>query len=345
MKALSLLMFSINVVAGVTGGVWVFMHKTAPVVQMAQPFFLYLLVLGCIVSSATIIPMGAENSDLKDLSAANTGCAIFPWLYSVGFCITFGTLFSKIWRVHKIFSAASKMQRAKVSIGDTLRMIMALLLIDVVILTIWTTSDPLKWTRTTLTSDVSGYPLSSAGQCESPSSGKYLAALGTLHALVMVYASYLCYQTRNIPTEFAGGKYVALAMASNLQVFLLGVPVMVIVGNDPSTSFFVRSAIIFLNDFAVLAFILGNIVFSFYTQGNKVSADASATSMTSATSKTAMTSKTQLNFGSQNSSEHAVEAVVPTKEVEAVVPAKEVESAIDGPPIVVVQPAEEVQSA
>ena len=59
-------------------------------------------------------------------------------------------------------------------------------------------------------------------------------------------------------------------MASNLQVFLLGVPVMVIVGNDPSTSFFVRSAIIFLNDFAVLGFIIGGLIFSYYTKGNKV---------------------------------------------------------------------------
>ena len=200
----------------------------------------------------------------------NTACAIFPWLYSVGFCITFGTLFSKIWRIHKIFTAAAKLKRAAVSIGETLKMIGMLLVIDAIILGVWTALDPLKWKRTVLASDVEGYPLSSAGQCEADSSSVYLAAIGILHALVMVYASYLCYQTRNIPTEFAGGKYVALAMASNLQVFLLGVPVMVIVGNDPSTSFFVRSAIIFLNDFAVLGFIIGELIFSYYAKGNKV---------------------------------------------------------------------------
>jgi hypothetical protein len=44
----------------------------------------------------------------------------------------------------------------------------------------------------------------------------------------------------------------------------------------------VRSAIIFLNDFAVLAFIVGELIFSYYTKGNRIS-PPSATMATSAT--------------------------------------------------------------
>ena len=48
------------------------------------------------------------------------------------------------------------------------------------------------------------------------------------------------------------GKWIAIAMVSNLQVFALGIPVLLITGDDPEASFFVRSGVIFLNDFSVL---------------------------------------------------------------------------------------------
>jgi ABC-type branched-subunit amino acid transport system substrate-binding protein len=301
MKALAMLMFSINMLASIGGFIWVFIHRAEPRVMASQPFFLYLLVIGCMISSSTIIPMGSENSDGTDLDSVNAACAIFPWLYSIGFCITFGTLFAKIWRIHKIFAAAAKLKRARVSIPETLQMIAGLLLLDAVILGVWTAQDPLTWKREVLTSDTAGYPLTSAGQCEADTSGTYLACIGALHALVMVYASYLCYKTRSIPTEFAGGKYVAMAMASNLQVFLLGVPVMVIVSNDPSTSFFVRSAIIFLNDFAVLAFIIGELIFSYYVKGNKVAPPGSL--------KTANTVDTANTMDTQRTSTNAIQTM------------------------------------
>jgi hypothetical protein len=252
-----------------------------------------MILLGCIISSSTIIPMGNESTTAPD-SSADVSCQIFPWLYSVGFCITFGTLFAKIRRIDKIFAMAAKMKRAIVTITQTLQVIGGLLVIDVLILAIWTADDPLVWTREPLTMDVYGHTLSSAGECVSASSDKYLATIGCLHVFVMAYASYLCYKTRDIPTEFAGGKYVALAMASNLQVFLLGVPVMVIVGNDPSTSFFVRSAIIFLNDFAVVGFILGNVISSFYAANYSKSGGSSDTGFSNtSTGRTEVTKVTQ----------------------------------------------------
>jgi hypothetical protein len=44
----------------------------------------------------------------------------------------------------------------------------------------------------------------------------YLSLLG--------FACYLCYVSRDIPTKFSEGKYVSIAMFSNLQIFVVGVP-------------------------------------------------------------------------------------------------------------------------
>jgi len=284
MKIVSYLMFIINMASCVFCGLWVFLHRKEKIVKNTQPLFLYILLFGCMLSSSTIIPMGQENTDGKDLSGVNTACAIFPWLYSIGFCVTFGSLFAKILRVYKIFQNASQMKRVTVSIMGMLKYVLIFIVVDSLILCIWTVQDPFKWVRTTISSDVKGYVLSSAGGCESESAGSFLGAIACLHIFLMLYASWLCYASRGISTEFNQSKYVAMAMASNLQVFLLGVPVIVIVGNDPSTSFFVRSAIIFLNDFAVIVFIFGNCLYNFYF--GKSSKVASQTAMTSQTQQT-----------------------------------------------------------
>lgn len=63
-------------------------------------------------------------------------------------------------------------------------------------------------------------------------------------------------------TKFSEGKYLTIAMISNLQIFVVGVPVLIILGSDPKTSFFVRSVIVWMNDLVVLSLIFGNLICS-----------------------------------------------------------------------------------
>ena len=51
-------------------------------------------------------------------------------------------------------------------------------------------------------------------------------------------------------------------MISNLQIFIVGVPILVILGSDPQASFFVRSVVVWMNDFAVVTLIFGNLIYS-----------------------------------------------------------------------------------
>ena len=51
-------------------------------------------------------------------------------------------------------------------------------------------------------------------------------------------------------------------MGSNLQIFIVGLPILIIVGQDPVSSFFVRSVIIWMNDFVVVTLIFGNLIYS-----------------------------------------------------------------------------------
>ena len=56
-----MVMFGINCVACLVCGTWLIMKRNTAQVKFAQPTFLALVLLGCLISSSTIIPLGMED--------------------------------------------------------------------------------------------------------------------------------------------------------------------------------------------------------------------------------------------------------------------------------------------
>mmetsp|Transcript_18283 Transcript_18283/g.19759 ORF Transcript_18283/g.19759 Transcript_18283/m.19759 type:complete len:220 (-) Transcript_18283:247-906(-) len=75
-------------------------------------------------------------------------------------------------------------------------------------------------------------------------------------------AVHLCYASRNISARFAEAKPLAVVMISQFQIFLISIPVLIIVGGQVASSFFVRSAVIWLNDFGVILIVFGNLMYA-----------------------------------------------------------------------------------
>ena len=82
-------------------------------------------------------------------------------------------------------------------------------------------------------------------------------------------ACIMCYLSRNIPSKFNEGKALTAAIASNLQILLLSIPILIIVGNDPVPSLFVRSVVIWLNDFVIVAILFGKLIRSVHDTSEK----------------------------------------------------------------------------
>lgn len=260
LKVLSYVMVGINFAFIAGCGAWLYWKRNSAQVRVSQPFFLSLVLLGCGISSSTILAMGQESAGDGPVEA----CMAIPWLYSVGFSITFGSLFAKIRRVYKIFQSAATpgaVRKTAVTFRETIFVIGVVLLVDVLVLVIWTAVSPLEWQRTVLSADQFGTPLESEGHCTSDQWMAFAGLIGMLHLILLAFACYLCFVSRNIPTKFSEGKYVSIAMISNLQIFLVGVPILIILGASPQSSFFVRSVIIWMNDFVVVSLIFGNLIY------------------------------------------------------------------------------------
>jgi len=122
---------------------------------------------------------------------------------------------------------------------------------------VWNMTNPMTYRREAVEFDVEyrNYAVSSVGYCSSEHATKYIAILAVFHILLLSYVAYLCYLTIGINDVFSEAKYVRIAIGSSLQVLLFSIPVLMVTSGktDTNTSVFLKSGIIWLNDFTVLA--------------------------------------------------------------------------------------------
>ncbi|CAB9512670.1 acid type B receptor subunit 2 [Seminavis robusta] len=247
----------INVCLVLFCAVWLCWQRRRAQVQMAQPSFLSLILLGCLISTSTIIDMAQQDAGDGPVYA----CMAIPWGYSVGFCITFGALFARIRKVYILVKSAAQMKRVRVSVMETLQIVGGVLLIDVSILVVWSAVDPLRWNRQVISEDQFGNALESVGSCGSEHWAIFAGIIAVFHLLLMSGACYMCFVSRKIPDRVSNGKFVGIAMVSNFQILLCAAPILLVLGSDPVANFVVRSVAIFMNDFVVVCLVFGPLVF------------------------------------------------------------------------------------
>ncbi|KAL3277313.1 hypothetical protein HHI36_012664 [Cryptolaemus montrouzieri] len=76
-----------------------------------------------------------------------TVCQAKTWLLTIGFTLSFGAMFSKVWRVHRLTTKAKsdpKVRMKKVQPWKLYSMVSGLLVIDFVIMIAWQLQDPLQ---------------------------------------------------------------------------------------------------------------------------------------------------------------------------------------------------------
>ena len=168
--------------------------------------------------------------------------------------LIFAPLFAKLYRVNTIFNSA-KLTSIQIKGSMLFQVIVGLALVDVVILLIWNTVDPQRYKREVSTTDVAGYNIESVGLCKSDMDSVFICLIAAFHLALLMWGVRLAYNGRKLETRYHEGKYVSVAMFSNLQVLCLGVPLMIIVSDNPTSNFFIRSGIIFFNDLTVQCFV------------------------------------------------------------------------------------------
>jgi len=242
---------AIAMIVSVSFFLFSFSQREKIVIRAAQPEFLYMLCAGCLLMAATIIPASMDDR-VASTESCNIACMSKVWLFACGFCICFSALFSKLYRINKVFKHSKGFKRVKVSMKDVIVPFCILLSANFIVLATWTAYAPLQWDRTILAYDDYDRPMSSIGTCSSDKTIPFSSTLIVINGLALVLALWQAYQARNITTEFSESKHIAMAMACIFQSFFFGIPVMIIVNGQPTPELFTVSAIIFVIVIAML---------------------------------------------------------------------------------------------
>ena len=147
--------------------------------KASQPTFLLLIGIGGLISSANILLVVMDDRMLSADQMTRI-CNAVPWIYAVGFVLTFATLAAKTYRTYRVFESFVSLEKAKVSHWTFFGYLFGLFSVYAIILLSWQTTSPIEWRRIVVQEDRFGRPIESYGLCHSDDAWEFLTPLMVL---------------------------------------------------------------------------------------------------------------------------------------------------------------------
>jgi len=228
-------------------------------VRLWQPFYLYVLLLGCLITLSAIIPMSMDDRDIKPNSdgsypVLDHACMATPWLYFIGCTMMYMALLIRVWR---LICLSSTLKRATVRTSDMLPYLLFPMMLSIVVLFTWQVYDPLRWVRVAIEFDSEGNTTSSRGKCSSDSMSLFLFALFSLVLGLLMYGQVLCFKARNIAAVISDSKWLSAALSSSAQALYFSIPVFYFIKKNPTAAYFVKV----MSVLAQVSFVVGCMLF------------------------------------------------------------------------------------
>ncbi|KAJ3287683.1 hypothetical protein HK104_008487 [Borealophlyctis nickersoniae] len=223
-------------------------YRHVKVFKSASTTFLLILVFGCVTGYIHIITNTIAYAG-KNLDALGVLCVANPLLLCFGFVLSFGPLFIKTYRIHKIFNRKTQ---NKIVIGDgvLLKKFAVLVLGELLILVIHFAVDkPLA--QVSQTDDPSGKERHFAHLCVTKSSGWFFSLIA-YNLVFLLWGCFLAFQVRKTPADYNESRQIGLTIYSVFTILVIVFPVYFIVEYGT-----ISYLLISLTEFLILTLNLG----------------------------------------------------------------------------------------
>jgi hypothetical protein len=226
-RAVGLALMGAVLLLASTTAAWVYLHREHRVLRAAQPPFLYMLALGSAISASTVIPISFDESYGWSEQQLSRACMAIPWLLSLGHIITYGTLFSKLWRINKVL----QFSRRKIDVKQVAWPATTLAVLALLVLSIWTgLDDSLVWSREEI-NEITG---ESIGECNSDHMTAFLAPLVVLMVLPTIMTGVMAWKTKDVDGAYSESQWIFTMIVVQCEVIVVAVPTITIL-RDVST--------------------------------------------------------------------------------------------------------------
>ncbi|XP_071051678.1 gamma-aminobutyric acid type B receptor subunit 1 isoform X3 [Onthophagus taurus] len=230
-------------------------NKHRRVIQSSHPVCNTIMLIGIIVCLASIFLLGLDGNFVSPDSYPSV-CQARAWLLTTGFTLSYGAMFSKVWRVHRLTTKAKsdpKVRTRKVEPWKLYSMVTGLLVVDFVILLVWQLQDPLQrklemFPSEQPTNSADDFKLSpELEHCESDHNNIWLGVMYGYKGLVLVFGLFLAYETRSLKVkQINDSRYVGMSIYNVVVLCLITAPVTMVIASQQDASYtFVALAIIF----------------------------------------------------------------------------------------------------
>ncbi|XP_071833141.1 gamma-aminobutyric acid type B receptor subunit 1-like isoform X3 [Apostichopus japonicus] len=251
-------------------------YKNQKFIKMSSPNLNSLIIIGCILIYCSTCLAGWDIG-LIDEYIFLRFCQMRVWFLSIGFVLSFGSMFSKTWRVHKV-AALKNPKRVIITDHHLFAMVGVLLLVDIVILTAWFIVNPMMVEREYLyeMEDLENLVISQPyiQYCTSYNNLYWQSALYGYKALLLIFGVFLAWETRKVTIPALNdSKLIGLCVYNVVLLSAIGVGVNLALTTDPSISYIFSSAIqIFCTSVTlIIIFIPKMISVKKYPEGKAVS--------------------------------------------------------------------------
>ncbi|KAA0201470.1 hypothetical protein HAZT_HAZT003674, partial [Hyalella azteca] len=210
--------------------------------RMSHPACNNVTLGGSILCFSSVFLLGLDGRFIPEENFAYL-CTARAWILSFGFSLAYGSLFSKIWRVHRL-STKSKVESKQISVDPwkIYAMVGAMLVVDVVVLSVWQGVDPMVRTLETfpleipLDTDDDVKIMPQLEHCESTHNNIWLGTLFSIKGLLLILGLFLSYETRS----------VGMSIYNVAVLCIITAPVTLLVSSQQDASFaFAALSIIF----------------------------------------------------------------------------------------------------
>ncbi|XP_057297978.1 gamma-aminobutyric acid type B receptor subunit 2-like isoform X2 [Hydractinia symbiolongicarpus] len=221
-------------------------YRKELLIKMSSPNINNLIVAGCILCYLAVVLYGLD-AEMINMNRIPMVCDAVVFCLTFGFTLAFGALFSKTWRIYRIFTSARTLQVIVIKDFHLFGVIFFMLCLDSVILTIWMLTSPYELKIETVNfqvhADVDQIDETVIYRCSCELQLQFGVALFLYKGILLIFGLFLAWETRNI-------KVTAINDSKNIGLAVYNVGVLASIGSICSlalyqTTFYTELYVVF----------------------------------------------------------------------------------------------------
>ncbi|XP_046559273.1 gamma-aminobutyric acid type B receptor subunit 1-like, partial [Haliotis rubra] len=219
-------------------------YRKIRIVKMSSPRLNNVILFGCVLLYITVFLEQTNNELVPAL------CVSKVYLLTLGFSMAFGALFAKTWRVHVIFTNATK-QKKVLKDSQLFMMVGVLVAINTVVLLSWTFIDPLEVINNDLDpvvyEDRDIEIRSHVQTCTSTNQIYFVGTLFGIQGILLLLGTFLAWETRKVKIDgLNDSKMIGLCIYNVIVLSFLGATVSMTLGSQLDLNYALTSIIVII---------------------------------------------------------------------------------------------------